>query len=284
MKNLLSTRSNITLQLGRIIQQLRHLSALPKASGKAPGTLHYACNICGRNNAVSLCTLPRDERTCLGCGSTLRQRSLISALSRKLFDGKSINLDAWTNIPTIRFKGISDADLISNALSQKLDYQNTFYHQAPFLDITAPGAADLSSCDVLICSDVLEHVSPPVQRAFDGMRKVIRPDGFLLLTVPCNASNRTTEHFPNLNDYRIHEHDGRRSLINRTKDGETEQFDNLIFHGGPGETLELRHFALHDLEQHLLEAGFSTIEVFAQPDFEHGVYWQNAYSVPIIAS
>ncbi len=284
MKKILATRSQITLKLGRVIQQLRHLSSLPKSRGVAPGTLHYACNICGRNNAVDLCNLARDERTCLGCGSTLRQRGLVTALSRKLFDGKSIKLDDWKKIPGLQLKGVSDADLLANALSQRLDYQNTFYHQAPFLDVTSPGAGDLSSCDILICSDVLEHVSPPVQRAFDGMRKVIRPGGFLLLTVPCNASANTTEHFPNLHDYRIHEQDGKRSLLNQTKDGRVEHFDNLVFHGGPGETLELRHFALNDLERHLREAGFTTVEIAAQPDFEHGVYWSQSYSVPIIAS
>lgn len=284
MKKILTARSAMTLRLGRIIQQLRHLSSLPKASGQTPGTLHYACNICGRNNAVDLCNLARDERTCLGCGSTLRQRGLITALSRKLFDGKSIKLDDWASIPSVHVKGVSDADLVANALSQKLDYQNTFYHQAPLLDVTSPAPGDVASCDVLICSDVLEHVSPPVQRAFDGMRKIIRPNGFLLLTVPCNASASTTEHFPNLHDYRIQEQDGKRTLVNRTIDGRVEHFDNLVFHGGPGETLELRHFALNDVERHLRDAGFTTVEVFAQPDFEHGVYWQHAYSVPIIAS
>ena len=284
MKKLLTPRSEITLRVGRIIQQLRHLSNLPKARNVAAGTLHYACNICGQNNAVDLCNLPRDERTCLGCGSTLRQRGLISALSRKLFDGKSTKLDDWLNVPPIKLKGLSDADIIANALSQKLNYQNTFYHQAPFLDVTSPSANDLSSCDVLICSDVLEHVNPPVQHAFDGMRKIIRPGGFLLLTVPCNASDSTTEHFPNLHDYRIEEQDGKRRLINRKPNGEVEHFENLVFHGGPGETLELRHFALGDVERHLREAGFRTVEIAAQPDFEHGVYWSEAYSVPIIAS
>lgn len=284
MKKLLATRSASLLRLGRIAQQLRHLSNLPKARGVPPGTLHYACNICGKCNAIDLCNLPRDERTCLGCGSTLRQRGLISALSRKLFDGKSMKLADWSNIPAIKLKGVSDADLLVNALSQKLDYQNTFYHQAPFLDVTSPGADDLSSCDVLICSDVLEHVNPPVQRAFDGMRAIIRPGGFLLLTVPCNAAGSTTEHFPDLHDYRIQELDGKRCLVNRKANGEVEHFENLVFHGGPGETLELRHFALNSLEHQLLEAGFTQVEILVEPDFEHGVYWNHSYSVPIIAS
>lgn len=203
VKKLLATRSASLLRLGRIAQQLRHLSNLPKARGVPPGTLHYACNICGKGNAIDLCNLPRDERTCLGCGSTLRQRGLISALSRKLFD---------------------------------------------------------------------------------GMRAIIRPGGFLLLTVPCNAAGSTTEHFPDLHDYRIQELDGKRCLVNRKANGEVEHFENLVFHGGPGETLELRHFALNSLEHQLLEAGFTQVEILVEPDFEHGVYWNHAYSVPIIAS
>lgn len=284
VKKLLSARGAFMLTLGSAAHELWHFSRLPRARKAPPGTLQYACNICGRPNALDLATLEREQRGCLGCGSTLRQRALIAALSRKLFDGESLPMDEWTGVGQLEVRGISDAELIERALGQKTRYQNTFIHRAPFLDITAPGAADLASCDVLLCSDVLEHVAPPVQRAFDGMRRIVRPGGFLLLTVPCTALDRTVEHFPRLHDYRILERDGRRTLVNRTSDGQTEEFGNLIFHGGPGETLEMRHFALQDLEKHLRESGFSTIEIVAQPDFAHGIYWQHSYAVPVIAS
>lgn len=284
MKNLLPPRNALMLLLGNAAHELWHFSRLPKARGAPPGTLQYDCNICGRANAIDLAAMEREARTCLGCGSTLRHRSVIAALSRKLFAGKSLALDAWQGVEGLEVTGVSDAELIARALGQKVSYTNTFLHQAPFLDVCAPAPEHLASCDVLVCSDVLEHVPPPVGRAFEGMRKVIRPGGFLLLTVPCTALEATAEHYPSLHEYRILERGGKSVLVNRTAEGTLEEFDDLVFHGGPGETLEMRHFALHDLERHLSRAGFSTIEICAQPDFSHGVYWQRPYDVPIVAT
>ncbi|HUJ01415.1 MAG TPA: class I SAM-dependent methyltransferase, partial [Usitatibacter sp.] len=179
---------------------------------------------------------------------------------------------------------VSDSELVARALAARVRYRNTFLHRAPVLDICDPQPADRSSCDVLVCSDVLEHVAPPVEKAFAGMRKIVRPGGFVVLTVPCSAGERTVEHYPRLYDYRIVERDGRRVLVNRTSDGKLEEYRDLVFHGGPGETLEMRAFAMGDLERRLAEAGFGTVEIFAQPDFPHGVYWEHPYSVPIVAT
>jgi SAM-dependent methyltransferase len=284
VKNLLSSRSALMLLLGNAAHELWHFSRLPKSRDAPPGTLQYECNICGRRNAIDLAAIERESRTCLGCGSTLRHRSVVAALSRKLFAGRSLALDEWQGVEGLEVKGVSDAELVARALAQKVSYTNTFLHQAPFLDICAPAPEHLASCDVLVCSDVLEHVPPPVERAFEGMRKVIRPGGFLLLTVPCTALEATAEHYPGLHDYRIVERDGKPVLVNRTAEGELEEFADLVFHGGPGETLEMRHFAMKDLETRLSRAGFSTIEISAQADFRHGVYWQRPYDVPVVAS
>jgi SAM-dependent methyltransferase len=283
VKNLLSRRNAFMLLLGNAAHELWHFSRLPKARGAPPGTLQYECNICGRPNAIDVAALERETRTCLGCGSTLRHRSVVAALSRKLFAGKSLPLDQWKGVEGLKVTGVSDAELIARALGQKVSYTNTFFHQAPFLDVCAPAPEQLASCDVMICSDVLEHVPTPVERAFEGMRKVIRPGGFLLMTVPCTALEATAEHYPSLHEYRIIERGGKPVLVNRTADGRLEEFHDLVFHGGPGETLEMRSFAMNDLERRLSRAGFSTVEICAQPDFRHGVYWQRPYDVPIVA-
>lgn len=284
MKKLLSVQGKLMLLLGRFVNELSHFSRMPRIAHQGNGTLSYACNICGKTNAVDLTALDRETRTCLGCGSTLRQRAIIAALSRKLFGGKSLRMDQWMKRPDLAIRGISDAPLIDRALSQVLHYQNTYFHQTPFLDITRPAPADHDSCDVLICSDVLEHVPPPVSSAFSGLRKILRPGGFLLLTVPCSAADQTTEHYPTLHDYRILKRNGGHTLVNRRQDGTVEEFGNLIFHGGPGETLEMRLFSLRELESNLRLAGFDRIEIFAQPDFAHGVYWKSPYAVPVVAS
>jgi SAM-dependent methyltransferase len=284
MKNLLSLRSAFMLLLGNAARELWHFSRIPKSRDVPAGTLQYECNICGRSNAVDLAAMERETRTCLGCGSTLRHRSVVAALSRKLFAGRSLALDEWQGVEHVKVTGVSDAELIARALGQKVDHTNTFYHQAPRLDICAPAPEYVASCDVLLCSDVLEHVPPPMERAFQGMRKIIRPGGFLLMTVPCTALERTAEHYPSLHEYRIVERGGESILVNRTVDGKLEEFEDLVFHGGPGEALEMRAFALHDLESHLSRADFSTVEICAQPDFRHGVYWQRPYDMPIVAT
>ena len=58
---------------------------------------------------------------------------------------------------------------------------------------------------------------------------------------------------------------------------------DLVFHGGPGETLELRLFALADLVAHLEAAGFCDVRVRREPNFAHGVWWPGADGWPITA-
>ncbi len=272
------------LLLGNAAHELWHFSRLPKSRGVPAGTLQYDCNICGCTNALDLTALEGERRGCLGCGSTLRQRSVIATLSRRLFAGRSLPLEAWTGAEGVEVIGVSDADLVAAALPRKVRYRNTFLHKAPVLDICDPAPEYHASCDALICSDVLEHVPPPVERAFEGLRRIIRPGGFLLMTVPCSALERTVEHYPNLHEYRIVERDGKQVLVNRTAEGQVEEFDDLVFHGGPGETLEMREFCMGDLENRLHGAGFARVEIHAEPDFAHGVYWRRPYPVPVVAS
>lgn len=284
MKKLLSRQGAFMMLLGNIAHELWHFSRLPKARGDGPGVLHFCCNVCGRPGALELDRLEGERRECLGCGSTLRQRAIVATLSRKLFGGRSLAIDDWPDDVDVEVKGVSDAALLERALPSKLRYANTYFHQVPFLDIRNPSPSDIASCDILICSDVLEHVPPPVAGAFDGLLRIIRPGGFLLLTVPCTAAPATAEHFPELHDYRLVERGGERFLVNRTADGRLQEFGDLVFHGGPGETLEMREFSIHHLERALREAGFGRIEIHAAPDFRHGVYWSREYSVPVIAT
>ena len=45
----------------------------------------FRCNLCGTRNAVPYSALDREKPSCRRCGSTLRWRSLIAALSEQLF-------------------------------------------------------------------------------------------------------------------------------------------------------------------------------------------------------
>ena len=111
----------------------------------------------------------------------------------------------------IRGIGCSDwgyADL----LAEKFDYVNTFYDHEPQLDLCN---VDWSrwppdSFDFITCTDVLEHVEPPVERTFENMRRLLKPGGVAILTVPTTLEPATREHFPDLHDWRI-ETEGKRA-------------------------------------------------------------------------
>src|SRR5690606_28231993 len=72
-------------------------------------------------------------------------------------------------------------------------------------------------------------------------------------------------------------------LHNRTADGREQVFRELVFHGGPGETLEMRVFSLPDLEQHFATAGFTDLTVFDRDVPECGIVIHQAWSLTMTA-
>ena len=205
-------------------------------------------------------------------------RSIIHVLSTELF-GQSLTLPDFPVRPDIRGVGLSDWIGYAAVLPLKLSYTNTFYHQEPKLDIVAllePGLE--GSLDFLISSDVFEHVTPPVSRAFDNTYKLLKRNGVFILTVPYTKDGQTREHFPELHKFEIVRSEGRSILKNTTEDGRDQVFENLIFHGGDGSTLEMRLFAESSLKHELMQAGFQDIHVHTTPNFDYGIYWNPDWS------
>ena len=195
-----------------------------------PGTLTFKCNICGTMCETPAAALSREEISCNTCGSTVRMRGMMHALSIALF-GRAIALPDFPERKDLTGKGMSDWEGYATPLSQKLDFINTYYHMAPKLDITAISPLDEHSVDFLLSTDVFEHVSPPVSIAFENAMKMLKPGGAFIFSVPYTLENETREHFPNLDDFKIETKDGKRTLINRTRDGRVEEFSDLVFHG-----------------------------------------------------
>ena len=202
--------------------------------------MQFTCNVCG-----ALCEPPaelgRELESCAACGSTVRLRALIALLSREMF-GVLMALPEFPVLKGIRGIGMSDAPGLADRLSEKFDYTNTFFHQAPRFDVTNPDESDRGRYDFILSSEVMEHVPPPVERAFAAMHAMLKPDALLLLTTPYSLGGRTAEHFPQLHQYTLADLGGRTVLINRRRDGGIETFENLVFHGGHGSTLEMRCF------------------------------------------
>jgi hypothetical protein len=272
---------------------LRRISAtldrLPGAITVTPqdfGALIFQCNVCGAPCRTVLAELQREQASCAVCGSTPRARAIVNMLTSGLF-GTSLPLPDCPVAKGIVGLGLSDWDGYARRLAEKFCYTNTYYHQEPRLDICALDHGREQSCDFLISSEVFEHVEPPVSRAFVNAHRLLKPGGLLLLTTPYMPSSylpATIEHFPDLYDHSVAQDEtGRYVLTNRTRDGVVQRFDKLVFHGGPGATLEMRVFAEDDLLNHLSAAGFSRVEIHREPVFKYGIYWPQPWSLPIAA-
>lgn len=247
-----------------------------------PGTLTFKCNICGAMCETLAATLSREEVSCKACGSTVRMRGMMYALSVALF-GRALALPEFPENKQLLGKGMSDWDGYAKPLSKKLGYTNTYYHKAPKLDITEICRDDEQSVDFLVSTDVFEHVAPPVSIAFENARRMLKPGGAFVFSVPYALQGDTQEHFPNLNEFKLETRDGKRILINRTRDGDIEEFSELVFHGGEGETIEMRVFSESGLLKDLQQAGFNDVQIMKEPYFEFGIFWPSPWSLPIIA-
>jgi hypothetical protein len=171
---------------------------------------------------------------------------------------------------------------MAKLLSARLSYTNTFVHQAPYLDITKPDDYT-GSAEFLTSSEVFEHVPPPVQRAFDGAYAILKPGGHLILSVPYFLQEETVEHFPDLNEYTIATLGSDRILVNRARDGTLTARSGLVFHGGAGDTLEMRIFSESAVLSHLTKAGFCGIQVLRTDVPEWGILHKQSWGLPIVA-
>ena len=210
-------------------------------------------------------------------------RSVVHMLAMELF-GKPLILPLFPEDRSIVGLGLSDWDGYAIGLAAKLGYTNTYYHQEPYLDIADVPNHWLGLQRFVISSDVFEHVPPEgLDSAFLNSRRLLAPGGVYIFTVPFQRNGETQEHFPRLHDYRIVDENGSRVLHNTTVDGEEETYSDLIFHGGEGDTLEMRMFSEPDLLRRLIEAGFSSAEVRVPLAPEFGIMWPINWAVPIIA-
>lgn len=145
-------------------------------------------------------------------------------------------------------------------------------------------------------TDVFEHIPPypGIDKAFENLYKLLKPNGFVVFGVPHTLDDETIEHFPNLYDYHFTKDNNKIILYNTTIDGKNEIFEDLCFHGGPGDllhdkgdgsTLEMRVFCKNDIERKFYNAGFKEIEYLDIEDQivkGFGIYWEGPWSLCMI--
>lgn len=216
----------------------------------------------------------------------MRLRALIHLMSLHLWR-ESLPVEKWPADPNIVGYGVSDWPRFSDFLVPKIDYRNTQFDEALrgdrlFLDITAPPSDLAETADFVCCSEVLEHVAPPVECAFDGLFAMLKPGGALIFSVPYWL-NDTIEHFPDLHEYKVADSDDGPVLVNTTRAGEVQTFKDLRFHGGGARVLEMRVFGYPDLMRHLQRAGFERVETLHVEYLPYGIRFSEQWSLPIIA-
>ena len=84
-----------------------------------------------------------------------------------------------------------------------------FQPDQPIAFVNSPPSAvivpsERAACyDFIIASDVFEHIAPPVSRAFVNARRLLKPGGVMIFSVPFSLEADTVERFPELFDYRL---------------------------------------------------------------------------------
>jgi len=209
-------------------------------------------------------------------------RAIIYMLALELF-GEARLLPEFPQYDNVKAFGMSDAHCYALPLAEKINYTNTFYDREPYLDITVPHPDQYGAYDFILSSDVFEHVAPPVERAFEEAFRLLKPNGFLCITVPSVIADQTVEHYPELHQYSVVELTGKHVLINRKKDKTLEIYGNLVFHGGIGTTLEMRLFSQADLVRKLRAAGFSDVVLQMEPVERFGIVFDGPWSRPLVA-
>jgi SAM-dependent methyltransferase len=243
---------------------------LPRDIGQL---IQFTCNICGAGNSIQTAAFHREAAQCQDCGSVARFRGIVHAVSQALY-GQSFPLSAMPLDKSIVGIGMSDSDIYASGLEKAFNYRNTYYHMEPKLDITRIDLEMYHDLDFIISTDVLEHVALPLEPAFRNLRMMLKRGGFLIISVPYSSADKTTEHFPNIYEHKLVEiRDGEWVLVNRSRSKQWEVHENLVFHGGPGTTVEMRVFSERDLIQLILLSGFMIEKIYSEPLIDIGYYW-----------
>lgn len=212
----------------------------------------------------------------------MRTRALLHALSIEVF-GTPLTLPEFPRVRSLRALGTSDSPQYAERLAAKFDYRNTFFDREPRFDITSVPESESGRYDFLVSSEVFEHVMPPASRAFENAWRMLKPNGVLLFTVPYEL-DAAAEHYPELHEFGLADVGGRIVLVNRTREGRLQTFEEPVFHlSGAAKALEMRAFSEAQLRALLCAAGFHDAQIYCENYPPFGIVHAEAWSLPIAA-
>jgi hypothetical protein len=236
-------------------------------------TITFLCNICGSSESLPHEKLHRELLHCTACGSSPRFRGVVRAFQQCVLGDVVTPLVKALPRQDLVGLGMSDWEGYGRELGRICQYTNTFYHDKPFLDIASRASSEkYTNLDFVICSEVLEHVVPPVSTALENIWGMLKPGGYLILSVPSLEGYETIEHYPHIHEFSIDAEDGASIVLNKRPDGLVERIPGPIFHGGPGSVLEMRVFGEACLSAMLRYVGFHATRLeFVKPI---GYFWE----------
>lgn len=212
----------------------------------------FFCPICMRISKSQDINNKREGSNCIKCNSSSRERAVVFAVKWEQYKSRIL-------FKKISFViGVADSINVENCLNKFFGkkYINYHYHKDPKIDITNILEMPKLKAEIIVCSDVLEHVMPPVEKAFEGLNHMLKSGGRLVLSVPhTQVGDKHVEHFPILEEYHIINKE-KKILVGKDINGEVFESENLTFHGGDGEVLEFRIFSETSLIDYLSASGF----------------------------
>ena len=191
---------------------------------------------------------------CPNCRSTWRVRTITMGVLLGLGLPLKPLVEAtqdWSR----RGLGCSDNACLAAALASRFDYTNTYFHRFPRLDLRDIPEELLGAVEFVSCSDVLEHIPPPVQPALIGLADILKPGGFAVISVPVADAGDTREYYPRMRTWDVV--DG--SVVWTDEDGIGHTDNSPEFHGGPGQTLAFRAWGELSMLSSLEASGFALI-------------------------
>lgn len=210
------------------------------------------CVLCGTDSTFIDGRLPERAREgilCVRCGCNARQRAAAAVLLRSLQDPRTARVHATECasrffVALHRRVGSLSGSEFTRSPWTRLRLTAWLWRQGRFIapvrreDVTALTLAT-ASLDAMVSLDVLEHV-PDHRRALGEFARVVRPGGWLVLTVPFHEGQAHSE---------------RVAWIGA--DGAIGSVGEPEYHGDPlsGGVLCFHHFGW-DLLHALREAGF----------------------------